>query len=307
MQLRVHHAAWLALGTALISGVSNFVNKYSVTVIKDPIAFTLLKNAIVAVLVLSAVMLFTRLRELRSIRKADVFKLLAIGIIGGGIPFALFFTGLTMTSAVTASLIHKTLFLWVAILAVPLLKERIGRIQAAALILLVAGNLMLGGWQQLSFGKGELLIFCATLLWAVENVIAKKALRNLSSSLVAGARMGIGSLVLLAIVAFQGNIQVLGGLTAVQWGWTLLPAALLTGYVLTWYTALKHAPATLVASLLVPATFLTTLLSRVFQGKPIAQLDLASGILVTGAVTLLLWASWRSVRVQQSADAYGSL
>ncbi len=296
MQIKLHHAAGLALLTAIISGTSNFMAKIAVTAVKDPVVFTFLKNALVAVLLLGILLFATRFRELKTMHRRDWVKLIAIAVVGGSIPFVLFFTGLTMTSALSAGVIHKSLFIWVALLAIPFLKERIGGLQAAALLLLVAGNAVLGGFSAFHFGRGELLILAATLLWAVENIIAKKALANLSSLTVAGARMILGSVVLLAVVAFQGKLNLFAGLAPAQWGWTLFTAALLLGYVLTWYTALKHAPATMVASLLVPATLVTNVLSLVFLDRRMTPMELASGSLFVLAAVLLIWQARRLAR-----------
>ncbi|MBI3963847.1 MAG: DMT family transporter [Candidatus Kerfeldbacteria bacterium] len=278
----------LALGTAIISGSSNFLAKIAVTVVKDPVVFTFLKNAVVAVLLLGLLILVTRLKELRTLTRRDWFRLLAIGVIGGGVPFVLFFTGLAASTALTASFIHKTLFLWVAILAVPFLHERIGWVQSAALLLLFLGNYALG-FPHFAFTGAELMILGATILWAVENVIAKVALRNVSSLLVGASRMVIGSAVIFSVVAWQGKTRLLIGLNASQWGWTLLTSALLTGYVLTWYAALKRAPVTLVASLLVPATLVTNVLSAIFiTHAPPSRPELISGGLLALAVFLIV-------------------
>jgi len=45
---------------------------------------------------------------------------------------------------------------------------------------------------------------------------------------------------------------------------TLASIGLLTGYVMTWYRALKIAPVTLVASVLTLATIITNVLSSIF-------------------------------------------
>ena len=50
-----------------------------------------------------------------------------------GIAFLLFFSGLAMASAPTAAFIHKTMFIWVALMAVPFLGERLGLVPVAAL------------------------------------------------------------------------------------------------------------------------------------------------------------------------------
>ncbi len=278
----------LSLGAAGISGLANFLNKMAVTAIPDPVFYTFLKNGLAALLLLSVLVLSSRWRELKQLNKNDWFKLLAIGVIGGSIPFILFFVGLSMTSAVSASLIHKTLFIWVALLAIPFLGERLGKIQWAALGLLLFGNFFLGTWQQLEFGRGELMILGATLFWAVENIIAKKALRNISSLLLTSARMVIGSVIIMAIVWWQGNLSLISQLNYEQWGLTAIIAVLLFAYVLSWYTALKLAPATLVASLLVPASLVTSLLSLIFLDKAFTRNDMISSLVMLLALGLLL-------------------
>lgn len=298
MNKLVRIAPFLALTTALISGTSNYLAKIAVTVVKDPVAFTFLKNALVGVALLGILLITFRLKEVRRLSKSDAWKLLAIGIVGGSIPFILFFIGLTMTSAVTASFIHKTLFLWVALLAIPFLKERIGWIQGAALAMLFGGTFLLGGLKGFHVGKGELMIFAATLFWAAENIIAKKILANVSSLLVAGGRMILGSVILFGVVVWQGKLHLLTGFSPMQWWWTILPSILLLGYVLTWYTALKYLPASVTAALLVPASIITTLITAVFQDKALSGSDIASTALMAGAVLLLILVSRRRVATQ---------
>ncbi|PIS41262.1 MAG: hypothetical protein COT25_04070 [Candidatus Kerfeldbacteria bacterium CG08_land_8_20_14_0_20_42_7] len=279
----------LALGTATISGFSTFFAKIAVTSVKNPVLFTTLKNSIVGLLLIGILLFWKKLPELKSISRADWIKLILIGIIGGSVPFILFFTGLTLTTAISAGFIHKMLFIWVALLAIPFLKERLSWIQGAAILLLVGGNIAILGTHSLSFGKGELLILLATIFWAVENIIAKKALTNLSSSVVAGARMVFGSIILLGVVVLQGNFHLVSNLSGTQWLWTLIPSVLLLGYVLTWYAALKRAPATIVASLLVPASLITNLLSLAFQGSPMTAAQYMGGALFAIAVGLIVW------------------
>lgn len=264
METKIRTATLLALLTAFISGTNNFLAKISVTVVSNPIVYTFLKNSIVAVLLVGLVVTASRLKELRSLTKRQFTLLLAIGFVGGFLPFALFFTGLTYTSAINAGLIHKTLIFWVALLAIPLLKERVSFRQAIGIFALFGANILIGGFAGFDFSFGEVLILLATLLWAVEHVVAKVALKELSSTTVAAARMVIGSLFLLLLVTMQGNLPLLSSLSYTAWGWTLLTSVLLFGYVTTWYAALKRAPATYVATLLIPATLITNLLTAIF-------------------------------------------
>lgn len=280
--------ALLALGTALISGASNFIAKISVTVVKDPIIFTTLKNTVVAVFLMGIVLAARRWREIRGLHRGAWLRLSMIGLIGGSIPFALFFTGLTHTTALNASLIHKTLFLWVLLLAVPFLKERMTTGQWLGIAAVAAANLFVGGFTGFKLNSGELMILAATVLWAIENIIAKITLRDVSSLTVGAARMVFGSIALLALVGFRGGGGVVLHLSSIQWGWTLLSSAFLVGYVLTWYAALQRAPATYVATLLVPATLVTNGLSAIFLTHTFPAVQLMNALLLTTGAFLFI-------------------
>ena len=287
----LYYATIFAVAAAIISGANNFLTKIAVTAVKNPVFFTTLKNAIVAVFLIGFIILLKKWPEIKSLTKKQTLKLLAIGVIGGSIPFALYFIGLSRTSALNASLIHKTLFLWVALLAFPILKERMAWPQWLGIGAIFAANLVVGGFSGFKYNSGELMILGATILWAIENIIAKKALRDLSSWTVVAARMTLGSLILGAVVFWQGNIGILSGLNPEQWSWTILTSALLLGYVLTWYTALKFAPATYVATLLVPATLITNILSAIFITKAFTGLQFLSGLLfVSGSALVIFFA-----------------
>jgi len=108
------------------------------------------------------------------------------------------------------------------------------------------------------------MILGATLLWSVENIIAKNILKRVPADVVVGSRMILGSLILLLAVSFSGKINLIFKLNALQWLMTVVSIGLLTGYVMTWYRALKTAPVTLVATVLTLATIATNVLSSIF-------------------------------------------
>lgn len=296
----IRYATILALSTAVISGISIFLAKTAITAVKDPILFTALKNGLVAIFIIGLILGLKKWPEIKSLTKKQLIKLTAIGVIGGSAPFALFFTGILKTDAVNAALIHKTLFLWVLIFAIPILKERITRPQWIGIGAIFAANLLIGGFTGFKYNGGELMILGATILWAIENIIAKIALRNLSSTIVAAARMTIGSSLLFLLVLWQGNIALLSGMNIQQWGWTLLTGILLFGYVLTWYSALKYAPATYVATLLVAATLITNILSAIFITHTISGAQVAAWLLGITGITLVIFFARKTKKVLTS-------
>jgi drug/metabolite transporter (DMT)-like permease len=149
------------------------------------------------------------------------------------------------------------------------------KFQWLGVVAIFVGNLAIGGFTGFKWNIGEIMILAATILWAIENIIAKKALADISAQTVAAFRMIVGSLILGAYVGISGSFVLVASLSAVQWGWTLATATLLAGYVLTWYSALKQAPATYVATLLVPATLVTNALSAVFITHALSPRDIS--------------------------------
>ncbi|HIE21691.1 MAG TPA: EamA family transporter, partial [Acidimicrobiia bacterium] len=179
----------LAGATAVISGLAVFVNGYGVRAwaeVADPTTYTTLKNG-VAALILSAVLIATKTRRgdagsWKPQRPGEWGALGVVAVVGGAVPFVLFFEGLALASSVQAAFIHKTLVVWVAILAVGILRERLGRPQLVAIVLLVVGHATLaGGLEGMELGLGETLIFFATLLWSIEVILAKRLLSTISS------------------------------------------------------------------------------------------------------------------------------
>ena len=101
-------------------------------------------------------------------------------------------------------MIHKTLFVWVALLAVVFLRERIGALQVAALVILLASQLLIQRPTGVGWGSGETMIAVATAFWAVEVIVAKRLLADTPSPVAAAARMGFGLLVLVGFLAVTG-------------------------------------------------------------------------------------------------------
>lgn len=254
----------LAATAAFISGVAVFINKFGVSLWNDSSVYTTAKNIVAALFLTGLLTLLGRISELKKLSKGQWLKLVLIGSVGGSVPFLLFFKSLTMISAPEAAFLHKTLFLWVALLSYPFLKERLSIVQFVALGALLFSVFLFDAPSKWNLGFGSLLAILATMLWAVENIIAKIVLKDVSALTVGWARMFFGSVFLLIYLAFTGNIVGIVPDSAGQIGWTILTGAVLFGYVATWYSALKIAPATIVSSVLVIAAPITAILSGIF-------------------------------------------
>ena len=280
---------YLVIATAIISGFANFINKFGMQALgKNAFQYTTLKNVVVA-LIMSLIVLTPILwPKLKKLSKKDWGKLVLIGLVGGSVPFLLFFKGLSLTSPASASFLHKTLFIWVAILAWPILKEKITKLQFVALGLLLFGNIIFLGFKGMSWGYAETIILIATMLWAVENIIAKITLKNVSPMVLAWARMFFGSIILIGFLGVTGNTAGLLELNLSQIGWILLVGAFLTGYVTTWYSALKRLPVTITASFLVIASPITTFLNSAFVTHSLSTQKIWGALVIAVAIFLFV-------------------
>lgn len=267
--------------TALVSGVSVFVNSYGVRAISSPAVYTTAKN-LVAFLVLAAISLAGRhssggagIPGLRPyvdspavtasqparIRLWTWIGLAYVGIVGGGLAFVLFFVGLAHTGATPAAFWHDTLVVWVAALAPLLLGERLRWWNVAAVWTLLVGQIALTrGVGHLAADRGQMLVLAATLLWSVEVVVARRMLQAFSPASLSMIRMGIGGVALLGYLVVTGKMHLLLAFGGRQMSWTALTGLLLAVYVATWMTALARARAVDVSSVLVASVFVTALL-----------------------------------------------
>jgi drug/metabolite transporter (DMT)-like permease len=287
----------LAVGAALISGLAIFLNAFAVKQLPDAAVYTTLKNAVAAAVLLGAVVTVGAGRDLRSIERRHWAALMAVGVIGGSVPFILFFTGLAQASAPSAAFIQKTLFLWVALLAAPLLGERLGLAPILALGVLFVGQLLVLPPTGIVWGTGETLILVATLFWAVETVVVKRLLGSIPSLSMAALRMTVGLVILVGYVAATGKLSVVAGLSSLQLGWVLITGVVLAGYVGTWFAALSRAPASAVTSVLVVGAVITGALTAVSKGASPSPSVVGGYVLIVVATVVIALAARRGGQV----------
>jgi drug/metabolite transporter (DMT)-like permease len=286
--------AWglgLAFVTAVISGVAVFTNGYGVKAFGDPTVYTTAKNLVAAVLLAVLLVAATRRRSEEGLTRPNTGRqwagLVAIGVIGGSVPFVLFFEGLSRASSTQAAFVQKTLVVWVALLAMPFLRERIGPWHVAAIGLLVWGQGALGGGvDEIGFGSGEAMILLATLLWSVEVVVAKRLLASLSPLTIATARMAFGVVLLIGYTLATTTWSELSAINLHQWSWAIVTGLILAGYVATWYSALARARAVDVTAVLVFGAIITALLQASVQGVALGPQALGLALVSLGAITI---------------------
>lgn len=267
-----------ALTTALISGIAIFYSKLAVIKI-PPLVLTTSRNLYVAILFILYFFITKKLALLKKLTKKQLGFLFLIGLIGGSIPFYLFFSGLKMIGAQNANLVHKTLFIWVTFLAVLFLKEKINFAYLLSFFLIFLANFYFSGIK-FNFNQGELLVFLATLFWSIENILAKKILKEVESEVVALFRMGVGSFFLLITIFFTRQANNFLQFNPQKLLVIVIGGSLLFSYVYFWYKALKLIPASLATLILSFSTVVGSFLSGTFTHIKLLPNEIFSSSLI---------------------------
>ena len=279
----------LALLAAAISGAAITANKIFI-VSMDPTVFTSLRSLIIGLAFLAIIFFQSRFRLTdvgKSLKSANWKYMLAIAIIGGAAAFLLFFSGLKLTTSGRAAFLHKTMPIYVAVFAYWFLREKISIKQTYALIIMLLGTVLIFGaeispaelWSNPMLG--DFLVLGATVLWAVENTIARKAMvRGDTNWVVSFSRMFIGALVLFGAAGVMGKLGLMMTLTSGQAVNILISTAILFGYVFFWYYSIRLINVSKASAMLMLAPVVSLALGAAFLGEPAPMVQLIGSALI---------------------------
>ena len=275
----------LAVLTAVISGIAIPLNKVFVVNL-EPAVFTALRAFIIGLIFLAFAGWHSR-KSKSPFKKVPWKYLILIGVIGGGLAFLLYFSGLSLTTSSRAAFLHKTLPIYTTVLAFIFLKERVSRVQSLGLLAMLIGAFFVVSsdispaefWTNPQLG--DMLVLGATMLWGVENVLVRFALIKDESNLVVSfARMFIGSLFLFAAVLALGKTGALLSLTPAQLGNVLVSTGVLFAYVFCYYWSLKLINVSKASALLLLAPVITLLIGIYVFGEPFPLLQRIGSVLI---------------------------
>jgi drug/metabolite transporter (DMT)-like permease len=274
---------------AVVSGFAIYINSLGVKTFSDSTLYTTLKNAVVGVALLFPLLLVARHRaELRRLNPRQWGLLVLLAVVGGSVPYALFFRGLQLSTPVTSSVLNHAQFLLVAVLAVLLLSERVGILMWSALAVLLVGTSLGLNIGLVRWDEGALLVALSTALFAAGVVLAKYLLRELSTATVMAAKMSLGSVFLVGYVAATGHLGAVTSLSATQWEYALGTGLILLAFTVTAFLALRHAPATVATAIPAASPLITTALVILGTRQiKLAPLDIAGLALMSVAVVAI--------------------
>ncbi|HEV7125917.1 MAG TPA: DMT family transporter [Ktedonobacterales bacterium] len=293
---------YFAVLNAIISGVAIYVNSIGVKLFADSTLYTALKNAVVGIAVLlPLIVLADSRRELRGLRAKEWGLLAVVALIGGSVAYALDFRGLQLSTAVTAALIDHVQFLFVAVFAAILLRERFGPWIWLALVVLFLGLSLGISVNAVRWDTGVIFLGAATLLFALDFVVIKYLLRSVSMLTVMLFKMSLGAALLLAYLAVLGRLGAIRHLSGTQWGFVLVTGLILLAFTITSIAGLRHASATAVIAIGAGSPIITTLLVLFARHTPLDPAKLFGlGLILAALLVIFTFGRRQEIRRSQA-------
>lgn len=291
-----------ALIAGVFSGLAIGYAKISVMNI-DPLVLTSARNTVAFLILFTIWVNFGNSKKNIGIIIPQLPKLIVLGMLGGSIPFILFFFGLSKIGALEANIIQKSLFLWTTVIGFLFFRSstKIHKTHLFIWGFLLFGTYLLSGIK-LSLSYGLLLVLFATIFWATESLLVHRW-KSLDSSFMAIGRMGFGLIILWLIVAASGKISILYSLSFEQIRFIIIGGTLLSGYVFCFYRALRYSPAHIVVSFLTISTVIGWFVSFIHTPVLISPKEIISyiSILVGIGILIIISSNFNRINLDESS------
>ena len=228
------------------------------------------------------------LQESRRLERAQLIPLLMIGLLAT-LGLTLIFTGMHSTSATNAELFGRAEAVFLVILAILILHERLTQLHAVGGVLILLGIIIValrGFTEGISFKFGDILIISGALCFSTVSIILKKYLANVPPELILFTRSAIAILIFFLLSPFIEHqfIEEIRSLPLL-----LLPPLIGFGFLsrfiatLGFYAAIERLPITTISFFTPVAMVLAIIFAHFYLGEPLLTYHFAGvGLILCG-------------------------
>ena len=236
-------------------------------------------------------------------RLKDVFRrdIMLFALTGTSLYYGLENSGMVYTSISSTALILAIIPALTTVLAVVILKERIGKTQIIGLVLVTVGVMLVGLQESADANSprpllGNLLVFLSALSWAVYTIQGRVMAEKSSALVMTAASIGAAILQMLPFAVWETFQRGLPELNSMAWLGILYLGIVLSGMTtILWNEALHYLPAS-VASPFVNLASVIGLAGAFLLGEKPPLIQIVGGAMALGGVLL----SSRTVKDEQS-------
>lgn len=229
----------------------------------------------------------------RGIRFSEVAPVAGLGVLGIAVHQGLQTTGMQTASASTSAWLAALAPALIALLAWPILGERVSAWQAAGLAAALAGAGLVSSAAVSPSGgdgalRGALLVLASAMVWALYSILGKVQSIGRPPIVMTAWSMTFGWLALCVVFVGQRAWTDFAGISLSTWGTVVLLGVASTGlaYGLYFY-ALSSAEAALAAALQYLEPLVTMALARVMLGERMTAGMMIGGVLILGGVWIV--------------------
>lgn len=212
-----------------------------------------------------------------------ILMMVLIGVIGGGLVYALGGLGLKYSTATNYSFLIQTSAFFTAILAFFFLKEDLRLTKIILLAMLLVGVFLITTKGSLIVpNRGDILILLATLCYVIANIMAKVTLRNASAVTITAYRLLFGGLSLILFLLLIGTFSI-----EINWLWAIGVGAIIAVSTLAIHKVLIYATASYMSMMATMTPVLTAVTAWILLGEIMNAAQLVGGGLIILAGILI--------------------
>jgi len=268
-----------------LGAISYAISKYGLAII-EPFAFAFYRFVIAAAILL----LITRFsKHERQIEKKDYWKIFGLGVII--IPFnqLTYLYGQSLTGAGHASLLFATTPIWIFIMAMIHLKEKliVRRVFGIVVAVIGVGIIMFGG--AIKIGReylvGDMIVLLAVLAWSYYTILGKPLVKKYGAFRVTAYALSSGTLLYIPFGIYATTRVDYSQVTTGAWLSVLYMAIGISvaAYVL-WYWVLKHIEASRMAVFHNIQPVIASAMGYFWLGEPLGAPFIIGGLTVLAGV-----------------------
>jgi drug/metabolite transporter (DMT)-like permease len=223
--------------------------------------------------------------------KEDIIPLGIIGIIGNGIPTALYFIGLKMTTATNASILLNMSPLLIAILSPLLIGEKLKKMQTFGVVLgflgmmvVVANGLDFTNILSSEYFYGNLIIVSGTIGIALYTIYGKKYVQKYGGFVASSYGILAAAILMLLASIATGEIGAITTLNSMDWFVIVYLGVLIAGFIYgIWYSSLKVLGPTKASSFKLLIPVYATIVAIILLGEmPNLMTIVGGGLVIVG-------------------------
>ena len=274
---------WIALSVAIFAGATSVS---FATALAGALSMLFISEALALMFTVLSFGLFPILKKVRRIPQRLWTSILCVGVSNSVIAPLLAFTGLRMTGPINAELFIRSEDIFLVLLAVVILGEKIKKqhIMGVACVLLGVAVVALRGFSEtLTFARGDFYILLAAGFYACGGILYKKKLHNIEPELMIFCRTGIALSIFFLSAPFMHHtlIEELHHFPT-ELIFALLGYGFLARFLnlFSFYEAIDRLPVRTVSLLLNLGLIVSILFANIYLGASIESFHLAGAFFI---------------------------